>query len=53
VVRADGTYGRLLGKFARMDVRLVDDWRLAPPQSQVCRDLLDGCEPISPLAGKL
>jgi len=39
LARADGTYGRLLGKLARMDVFLVDDWGLAPPQDQERRDL--------------
>ena len=38
---ADGTYGRLLGKLARMDVLLLDDWGLAPPQDQERRDLLE------------
>jgi DNA replication protein DnaC len=41
VARADGTYGRLLGKLARMDVLLLDDWGLAPPQDQERRDLLE------------
>src|SRR5262249_41340303 len=30
LARADGTYGRLLGKLARMDVLVLDDWALAP-----------------------
>ena len=41
VARADGTYGRLLGKLARMDVLLLDDWGLAPPPDQERRDLLE------------
>jgi DNA replication protein DnaC len=41
LARADGTYGRLLGKLARLDVLLIDDWGLAPPQEQERRDLLD------------
>lgn len=41
LARADGTYGRLLGKLARMDVLLIDDWGLAPPQEQERRDLLE------------
>ena len=41
VARADGTYGRLLGKLARMDVLLLEDWGLAPPQDQERRDLLE------------
>jgi DNA replication protein DnaC len=40
LARADGTYGRLLGKLARFDV-LLDDWGLAPPQDQERRDLLE------------
>jgi DNA replication protein DnaC len=41
LARADGTYGRLLGKLARMDVLLLDDWALAPPLEQERRDLLE------------
>src|SRR5215813_14093318 len=44
LARADGTYGRLLGKLARMDVLLLDDWGLAPPQDQERRDLLEVLE---------
>ncbi|OGK81606.1 MAG: hypothetical protein A2X53_19010 [Candidatus Rokubacteria bacterium GWA2_70_23] len=36
LARADGTYGRLLGKLARMDVLLLDDWGLAPRNSASC-----------------
>lgn len=41
LARADGTYGRLLGKLARMDVLVLDDWGLAPVQDQERRDLLE------------
>jgi DNA replication protein DnaC len=41
LARADGTYGRLLARLARMDVLLLDDWGLAPPQDQERRDLLE------------
>jgi DNA replication protein DnaC len=41
LARADGTYGRLLGRLARLDVLLIDDWGLAPPQEQERRDLLE------------
>src|SRR5215510_14012680 len=41
MARADGTYGRLLGQLARLDVLLLDDWGLAPPQEQERRDLLE------------
>jgi DNA replication protein DnaC len=44
LARADGTYGRLLGKLARLDVLLLDDWGLAPPQEQERRDLLEVLE---------
>src|SRR3989454_10425252 len=40
LARADGTYVRLLGKLARMDVLLIDDWALAPLQDQERRDVL-------------
>jgi DNA replication protein DnaC len=41
LARADGTYGRVLGKLARMDVLVLDDWGLAPVQDQERRDLLE------------
>lgn len=41
LARADGTYGRLLGRLARLDVLLIDDWGLAPPQEHERRDLLE------------
>ena len=41
LARADGTYVRLLGKLARLDVLLIDDWGLAPVQDQERRDLLE------------
>jgi DNA replication protein DnaC len=41
LARADGSYGRLLGKLARMDVLVLDDWGLAPLQDQERRDLLE------------
>jgi DNA replication protein DnaC len=41
LARADGTYLRLLGKLARLDVLLIDDWGLAPVQDQERRDLLE------------
>jgi chromosomal replication initiation ATPase DnaA len=40
LARADGTYVRLLGKLARLDVLLIDDWGLTPVQDQERRDLL-------------
>ena len=41
LAHADGTYIRLLGKLARMDVLLIDDWALAPLQDQERRDVLE------------
>jgi DNA replication protein DnaC len=41
LARADGTYVRLLGKLARIDVLLIDDWGLAPLADQERRDVLE------------
>ena len=41
LARADGTYSRLLGKFARMDVLVIDDWGLTPVREQERCDLLE------------
>ena len=41
LARADGTYVRLLGKLARVDVLLIDDWALAPLADQERRDVLE------------
>ena len=41
LARADGTYPRLLARFARMDVIVIDDWGLAPLQDVERRDLLE------------
>jgi DNA replication protein DnaC len=41
LARADGSYVRLLGKLARFDVLVLDDWGLAPVQDQERRDLLE------------
>jgi DNA replication protein DnaC len=41
LAHADGTYIRLLGKLARMDVLLIDDFALTPLQEQERRDLLE------------
>jgi DNA replication protein DnaC len=41
LARADGTYPRLLARFARMDVLVIDDWGLAPLQDIERRDLLE------------
>ena len=41
LAHADGTYGRVLGKLARADLLVLDDWGLAPPKDQERRDLLE------------
>jgi DNA replication protein DnaC len=44
LARADGSYGRLLARFARTDVLVLDDWGLAPPTDPERRDLLEVLE---------
>jgi DNA replication protein DnaC len=44
LARADGTYARLLGKLARMDVLVLDDLALVPLQEAERRDLLEVLE---------
>lgn len=41
LARADGTYGRLLARFARTDVLIIDDWGLKPVQEAERHDLLE------------
>ena len=41
LARADGSYPRLLARFARVDVLVLDDWGLAPLADQERRDLLE------------
>jgi DNA replication protein DnaC len=41
LARADGTYAKLLDRFARTDVLLLDDWGLAPVHDVERRDLLE------------
>ncbi len=41
LARADGSYVRLLGKLARIDVLVLDDWALTPVQALERRDLLE------------
>ena len=41
LAHADGSYVRLLGKLARVDVLVIDDWGLAPARDQERRDLLE------------
>ncbi len=41
LARADGSYARLLARFARTDVLVIDDWGLAPPAELEKRHLLE------------
>lgn len=41
LARADGTYAKLLARFARTEVLVLDDWGLAPVQDVERRDLLE------------
>ncbi len=41
LARADGTYPKLLARFARTEVFVLDDWGLAPVQDLERRDLLE------------
>ena len=41
LARADGSYGRLLARFARTDVLIIDDWGLKPVQEAERHDLLE------------
>lgn len=41
LARADGTYARLLTRFARVDVLVLDDWGHAPMRDQERRDLVE------------
>jgi DNA replication protein DnaC len=44
LARAAGSYSRLLGKLARIDVLVIDDWGLAPLADDERRDLLEVME---------
>jgi DNA replication protein DnaC len=41
LAHADGTYVRMLGRLAKVDVLVLDDWGLAPLREQERRDLLE------------
>jgi DNA replication protein DnaC len=41
LARADGSYSRLLARFARIDVLVLDDWGLVPTKSVERNDLLE------------
>jgi len=44
IARADGSYARLLGKIARVDVLVIDDWALTAPREAEKTDLLEVLE---------
>jgi DNA replication protein DnaC len=44
LARADGTYGKLLARLARIDVLLIDDWALSPARESDRHDLLEVIE---------
>lgn len=44
VARGDGSYGRLLGKLAKVDLLALDDWLLNPLKDSERRDLLEVIE---------
>jgi DNA replication protein DnaC len=41
LARADGSYARLLVRWAKVDVLILDDWALAPLKDQERRDILE------------
>jgi DNA replication protein DnaC len=41
IARADGSYGKLLESFSRVDLLILDDWGLAPMADKERRDLLE------------
>ena len=44
LARADGTYTRLLGRLAKIDVLVIDDWALSPLTDLQRRDILEVVE---------
>jgi DNA replication protein DnaC len=44
LAHADGSYLRVLARFARLDVLVLDDWALGPLPDQGRRDLLEMLE---------
>jgi hypothetical protein len=41
LAHADGTYTRLLGRLAKVDALVLDDWGIAPLRDQERRDMLE------------
>jgi len=44
VARADGSFGQLLDRLARIEVLIVDDWAMAPLADSERRDFLEICD---------
>lgn len=44
LARADGSYAKLLGRLARYDVLILDDFLISPPTEMQRRDLLEVLE---------
>ena len=44
LARAEGSYERLLGRLARVDVLVLDDWAIRPLREQERHDLLEVLE---------
>lgn len=53
IARADGSYGRLLVKLAKIDLLAIDDWLIAGLKDQERRDLLEVIEDRSERASTL
>jgi DNA replication protein DnaC len=53
VSRGDGSYVRVLAKFAKLDLVAIDDWLLAPLTDAERRDLLEVIEDRSERASTL
>lgn len=41
IAKGDGRYGKLLGRYSRIDVMVLDDWGVAPMTAENRRDLLE------------
>ncbi|MGH2625299.1 MAG: IS21-like element helper ATPase IstB [Anaerolineales bacterium] len=53
VARGDGSYDRLLGRLARLDLLAIDDWLLAPLRDGERRDIIEVVEDRSERASTL
>jgi DNA replication protein DnaC len=53
VGRGDGSYDRLLGRLARLDLLAIDDWLLAPLRDGERRDIIEVIEDRSERASTL